>query len=134
MMSFKTSLLCAGALAMFAGSVQLAMADDAQATPPAKKAHSICLDAGNIDHLSYPDDSTILFHMRGGKVRIWKNTLKRKCPNMKFQGGIAYEIRGGTICSNMQTFYVIRYWNPCMLGEFTPYTPPKKDDADKADK
>lgn len=100
------------------------------ATNPAdqseKKPHQICLNADQIDHLSYPDDKTILFHMRGGKVKIWKNTLQNACPNMKFQGGIAYEIKGGTICGNMQTFHVISYWTPCMMGAFTPYTPPKK--------
>jgi hypothetical protein len=43
---------------------------------------------------------------------------------MKFEAGIAWEIRGGEICSNMQVFYVLRRWTPCMLGAFTPYTPP----------
>ncbi|MGB8602081.1 MAG: DUF6491 family protein [Rhizomicrobium sp.] len=94
-------------------------------TPPAPapaKPHQICLDAGNIDHLSYPDDKTIVFHMRGGKV--WRNDLKRSCPGLKFEQAIAYEIRGGTICGNMQVVYVMRRWTPCMLGAFTA-VPPK---------
>ena len=105
-----TGLACAFGLM---ASVQTAFAD-----PP--KHNSICLDAGNIDHYSYPDDSTILFHMRGGKVRIWRNDLPHACPGLKFEQGIALEIRGGTICSNMQVVYVLRRWMPCGLGNFTP--------------
>jgi hypothetical protein len=102
-----------------------------QATPPAPQAkpNHVCLSAGDIDHTSYPDNSTILFHMKGGKVRIWRNDLKHECPGLKFEQGIAYEIRGGTICSNMQVVYVINRWTPCMLGPFTPYTPPPKPAA-----
>ena len=35
---------------------------------------------------------------------------------MKFEAGIAWEIRGGEIYSNMQNFYVLHRWTPCMLG------------------
>lgn len=91
--------------------------------PPAPvKPRQVCLDAGNIDHLSYPDDKTIVFHMRGGKA--WRNDLKRSCPGLKFEQAVAYEIRGGTICGNMQVVYVMRRWTPCMLGAFTA-VPPK---------
>ena len=93
--------------------------------PP--KHNNVCLNAGDIDHMTYPDDNTILFHMKVGKVRVWRNDLRRACQGLKFESGIAYEIRGGSICSNMQVFYVINRWTPCMLGAFTPYTPPPKD-------
>jgi len=96
-------------------------------TPVPPKPNLVCLNPGDIDHLSYPDDNTILFYMKSGKVRIWRNDLKRACSGLKFEQGIAYEIRGGTICSNMQVVYVMRRWIPCMLGAFTPYTPPPKD-------
>lgn len=89
--------------------------------PATAKPHQICLDAGNIDHLSYPDDKTIVFHMRGGKA--WRNDLKRTCPGLKFEQAIAYEIRGGSICGNMQVVYVMRRWTPCMLGAFTAIPP-----------
>lgn len=92
---------------------------------PAAKPRNVCINAGDIDHLSYPDDKTILFHMRGKK--IWRNDLKRECPGLKFEQAVSYEIRGGTICGNMQVVYVMRRWTPCMLGPFTPYTKPAAD-------
>ncbi len=101
---------------------QTAYAEPPAAPPPAQR--QVCINPGSIEHLAFPDDSTILFHMRTGPVRIWKNELKRACPGLKFEGGVAWEIRGGEICGNMQTFYVLRRWTPCMLGSFTPYTPP----------
>lgn len=113
------------ALGMTGALAQPADTQTAQPEPP--KRNSICLNAGDIDQLTFPDDKTILFHMRGGKVRIWRNDLPYTCHGMKFQGGIAWEIRGGEICSHMQTFWVLERWTPCMLGDFSPYTPPPKD-------
>ncbi|MBU6297727.1 MAG: hypothetical protein KGJ79_06280 [Alphaproteobacteria bacterium] len=110
----------------------LTVVPSVNAEPPA--ANNVCLDAGNIDHYSFPDDKTILFHMNGGKVRIWRNDLPRACPGLKFEQGIALEIRGGMICSNMQVVYVLRRWTPCFLGAFTPYTPPPKDEMSGRDK
>ena len=111
------------AIGLIGAMGQTAFADP----PPPTPAHNhVCIDPSRINHLSYPDDSTILFHMDGGKVRIWRNDLKRACPGLKFEAGIAWEIRGGSICSNMQNFYVLRRWTPCFLGAFTPYTPPEK--------
>jgi hypothetical protein len=120
-----TAVVCVLGFAGMAG--QTAYADSPPPPPPPPPAHNnVCIDPSNLDHLSFPDDSTILFHMRGGHVRIWRNDLQRACNGMKFQGGVAWEIRGGSICSNMQVFYVIQRWIPCMLGNFTPYTPPEK--------
>lgn len=102
----------------------LAAVPSAYADQPAH--NDVCLNAGDIDHYSYPDDKTILFHMNGGKVRIWRNDLPRACPGLKFEQGIALEIRGGMICSNMQVVYVLHRWTPCFLGAFTPYTPSPK--------
>ena len=93
-------------------------AQTAYADPP--KPARVCLNAGDIDHYSYPDDNTILFHMKFGKVRIWRNDLQRTCHGLKFEQGIALEIRGGEICSNAQVVYVLRRWMPCGLGNFTP--------------
>lgn len=94
------------------------------APEPELKPTPICLDPTFIDHTQIVDDSTILFHMRGGK--IWKNTLASRCFGLKMQGGFAYEVQGGTICSNMQTIRVLNQGSICALGEFTPYTPPEK--------
>ncbi len=105
---------------------QRAYADVAPPKPPVSPPvnNSVCIDPSRIDHTSYPDDRTILFHMKGGPVHIWRNDLPFACHGLKLQQGIAYTIRGGEICSRMQVVYVINNWTPCMLGNFTPYTPP----------
>jgi hypothetical protein len=115
------------AIAVTFGLMSAAAYADPPPAPPPPKAKSVCLNAGDIDHYSYPDDKTILIHMKGGKVRIWRSDLPRACPGLKFEQGIALEIRGGTICSNMQVVYVLRRWTPCFLGPFTPVTPPPKE-------
>lgn len=122
-------LAAAVCLPLLVGAAGLARAAEPEAAPPANGASDvkptpICLDPAFIDRTQIVDDSTILFHMRGGK--IWKNTLASKCFGLKMQGGFAYEVQGGTICSNMQTIRVLNQGSICALGEFTPYTPPEK--------
>jgi hypothetical protein len=92
------------------------------AVPAAAQAKDICLTATQIDHTTALSDNELLIYMNDGK--IWKNTLKTTCPGLKFENGVKWEIRGATICANMQKFTVLRRNNFCFLGEFTPYTPP----------
>ncbi|HLG89761.1 MAG TPA: DUF6491 family protein [Alphaproteobacteria bacterium] len=100
------------------------------ATPAATKGNNVCIQTYQIDHTTIPDDNTILFYMKGGK--IWKNTLPYRCPDLKFQGGFQYTTDINEICSNLQTIRVINQGggpflgSVCQLGEFTPYTPPPK--------
>jgi hypothetical protein len=125
----KTGLILLGCAAL----VWCTGANAADKTPTAAAAkhNHVCIDVSNIDHTSFPNNNTILFYMNGGPVRIWKNSLPRTCQGLTFERGIAYEIRGGSICSNMQVVYVINRWIPCFLGPFTPYTPPQKKAAGK---
>jgi hypothetical protein len=74
--------------------------------------------------MSYPDNKTILFRMNSGPVKLWRNELPRECPGLKFEAGIAWNIWGGEVCSNMQVFYVLRRGTPCMLGNFVPADQP----------
>ncbi len=83
----------------------------------------ICISVSQIDHRVILNDQEIVFYMRGGKA--WKNTLHAKCGGLKFQGGFAWTIRGDEVCANQQVIYVLDRGNPCMLGDFTPYTDPK---------
>jgi hypothetical protein len=109
------------ALAAFActfGLVSVA----AYADPPPPAHDSVCISVSDIGYLSYPDDKTIVFHMRGGKVRNWSNVPPRACPGLKFERDIAKEIRGDTICSNMQVVFVNNRQAPCVLGLFRPFT------------
>lgn len=120
-----SALVCV--LVLVGAAIQTAGAEDAKPKQSdTSKRNYVCINTGQIDHLSYPDDKTILFHMRSGKVKIWRNDLPLACPGLKFEQAIAYEIHGGEICANMQVVYVLRRWTPCMLGNFTPYTPPEK--------
>ena len=105
-----TGLACALA---FAGAIsQIAYAD-----PPQR--NNICIRVRDIDGMSYPDNHTILFRMSSGPVKVWQNTLPRECPGLKFEKGIAWNIWGDQVCSNMQIFYVLRQGTPCSLGNFT---------------
>ena len=127
------SALCCAALAGCVSNGQSpsagAYAPQPGATPAAAKG-SVCLQTYQIDHTTIPDDNTILFHMKGG--RIWKNTLNYRCPDLKFQGAFQYSTDINEICSNLQTIRVIEQGGgpflgaTCQLGEFTPYTPPPK--------
>lgn len=110
----------------------VAYAQPAKSEAPAKRAPSVCLRTYQIDHTSTPDTKTILFYMRGGKV--WKNTLQLPCHGLKFYG-FSYVTRDGQICSNMQSIMVLKTHEVCLLGDFTPYTPPPKGDkSDKTEK
>jgi len=100
----------------------------------AGKSHAattgVCIPTSAIHHTEITDDSTILFHMKGGK--IWKNSLHFPCFNLKFQGGFQYTTDYDEICANQQTIRVLqegvgrRLGAACTLGEFTPYSPPPK--------
>jgi len=103
--------------ALAAAALMACAALPAQASP-------VCLELNRIDHTSVVDSKNILFHMKGGKV--WHNGLKNSCPALNFHGFIM-NVRGGdTVCSNQQSIKVIDSGQVCMLGEFTPYTPPSK--------
>ena len=87
----------------------------------------VCIHSSDIDHTEVPDSRTILFFMRGGKV--WKNTLMNPCVGLKFDGFVYAPTPPDEICSNMQTIRVLRLGSVCMMGAFTPYTPPKAKPA-----
>ena len=105
-----TGLACALAFAS-------AISQTAYADPPQR--NNICIRVQDIEGMSYPDNRTILFRMSGGPVKVWRNTLPHECPGLKFEQGIAWNIWGDEVCSNMQIFYVLRQGTPCSLGNFT---------------
>jgi hypothetical protein len=83
--------------------------------------NGVCLQTSLIDRTEVPDDNTILFHMKDGKV--WKNTLAFACSGLKFEGSFAYTTETPRVCSSQQTIRVLRTGNFCELGQFTPYSP-----------
>lgn len=116
----KTLAICSLAAALACGT---AFAQPAKSEAPVKRPRSVCLWTYMIDHTKSPDPNTIIFYMRGGKA--WKNTLQYPCRGLRFHG-FAYVTRDGQICSNMQSIIVLESHDLCMLGDFTPYTPPPK--------
>lgn len=91
-------------------------------TAAGAKDADICIVARDIDHTSMPSDREILFHMRDGKV--WRNTLKRECPGLRFEHAFREQLNGDTICSNRQMIQVVNREVPCFLGAFTPVPRP----------
>lgn len=80
----------------------------------------VCLNVRDIQRTEAPDDRTILFHMRDGKV--WRNRLRQNCPSLKFSP-FTQELHTDLICSNQQVIHVALTGDNCALGEFTPAEP-----------
>ncbi len=81
-----------------------------------------CIPSHTIRETKPISDTEIVFTLNDGSQ--WLNTLPAKCPGLKFEGGFAWDIRGETVCANLQTFRVLRRGNACMLGAFSPYSKP----------
>jgi len=75
-----------------------------------------CINPTRIQKQEIVSDQEIRFTLANGEV--WVNTLPRKCPNLKFQGGFTWEVRGMQVCSNEQIIHVREDGTPCQLGEF----------------
>ncbi len=86
----------------------------AAATPPA----NVCLNVRDIQRTETPDDRTVLFHMRDGKV--WRNRLRTVCPMLKVSPFTQVLHSGDLVCSNQQFIHVMLTGDDCALGEFTP--------------
>jgi len=90
----------------------------AVAQAPASAPSRVCLNLRDIERTETPDDRTILFHMRDGK--IWRNTLRQNCPMLRTSPW-AQVIQGGDmVCSNQQFIHVLQTGNTCTLGDFAP--------------
>ena len=118
------ALLASGLMAAAACSDDPAPVADTNPTG----GNGICIQTEFIDHTDIPDDSTILFRMKGGLT--WKNSLRFACPSLKSEGGFAYVTDFTEICSNAQTIRVLRSGILCELGQFTAYAPPLPPGAD----
>jgi hypothetical protein len=94
----------------------------AQSLAPPQRS-GVCLNGTDIEYTQTPNDQTVVFHMRDGKV--WRNTLKTPCPNLKFEHAFSETIRGGQICANQQIIRVQQTGNFCALGDFTLISSPR---------
>jgi len=93
----------------------------AVAQAPAQPSGHVCLSLREIQRTETPNDRTILFHMRDGKV--WRNTLKQNCPMLRVSPYAQVLPNGEMVCANQQFIHVLQTGNTCTLGEFTPLPP-----------
>jgi hypothetical protein len=113
------------ALAISLAIAAFAVASPAMAqTSPASGSGNVCLRSELIDHTRTPNDKTILFYMRDGKV--WESDLRGSCPELTFNGFAYVATPPDEICGRFQSIRVIRTGFVCMLGPFVPYVAPPK--------
>jgi len=111
-------------IAVLALATGLALPAAALADEPATAHNNVCLPVSNIMDTTVVDDQTILYRMNNGKV--WRNTLPRRCPDLKFENGFTEVVHADEVCSHLQTIYVLHTRTPCMLGDFTLEPPAAK--------
>ena len=90
----------------------------AVAQAPAASPGHVCLNLRDVQRTETPNDRTILFHMRDGK--IWRNTLRQNCPMLRTSPYTQVLHNGDLVCANQQFIHVNQTGNTCSLGEFTP--------------
>jgi hypothetical protein len=106
-----------GDIAMRTAALSLALLLSTAANAESASKH-FCLNASLIAGTGVIDENTIIYRMNNGKV--WKNTLRTSCPNLKFAGGFSEVIRSDEICANQQFIAVLGTGNTCQLGDFSP--------------
>ncbi|HEY1962625.1 MAG TPA: hypothetical protein VGG69_09415 [Rhizomicrobium sp.] len=84
---------------------------------PAAPSRDMCINASDIDYTQTPDDQTIVYHLRNG--RVWKNTLKATCPQLHFEHAFSEVVRASQVCANHQMIRVQNTGSICALGDFT---------------
>jgi hypothetical protein len=83
--------------------------------------NSSCISDRLIESRDVPDDSTIIFHLRGGQV--WKNALLTRCFGLKDEpDGFTFQPTDPDteeLCSNEVTIRLNSFHSTCQLGNFT---------------
>lgn len=87
----------------------------------AQNVAPVCLRSIDIDHTKTPNDHTILFFMKDGKV--WSTTLRSDCPELIFNGFEYAPTPRDNVCANMQTIRVLKSGAICEIGPLLPTTP-----------
>ncbi len=109
---------------IIAATASVAMARDRNAIPDATTAGKAvnCVSLQSIRSTRVHGDSTIDFHMSGGKV--YRNTLPNSCPNLGFQESFLYKTSLSQLCS-VDIITVLQspglsQGASCGLGKFQP--------------
>ena len=91
-------------------------ADATAATDPALPR--VCLNLREIQSTQVPNDRTMIFYMRDGKV--WQNRLRTVCPMLSVSPWTQVIHGPDVVCSNEQFIHVTQTGDNCVLGDFTP--------------
>ena|SRR5438067_10424459 len=81
-------------------------------------ASPVCIRAMDIDHTKLPNNHTILFFLKDG--RVWSTTLRFECPELRFNGFEYGPSPPEKICAYMQTIRVLRSGAVCEIGPLAP--------------
>jgi hypothetical protein len=112
----KYAVAIAGSIAFLAGAAAAEPAVSADDSPA-----TVCIRTIDIDHTRTPDNRTIQFYMRDGKV--WQTRLTSYCPELAF-GGFSYlATPADNICGNLQSIRAIRPGAVCEIGPLLPAPP-----------
>jgi hypothetical protein len=119
-------------LSLWALPVLVPFALDGQEDGAFDRTPRDCIVVTSIDDTEAIDDQNIIFRMRGN--RVFRNHLPRRCPGLERENRIAYQTRGGRLCS-IDTITVLeqsgigfRNGFTCRLGEFVPLSPEEIED------
>ncbi|MBN9543890.1 MAG: hypothetical protein J0I19_00335 [Alphaproteobacteria bacterium] len=110
-------------MSKFLFGATMALSLIAVSAPALAADKKICLSTRDMRSSTPKDDGTaITFKMNDGSV--WRNDLKGRCPDLKFNG-FAWTIRnpGGTVCDNEEIIKVLQSGQICALGKFTQVSP-----------
>ncbi len=113
----RTALFAAGILCTLSLSAVAGEPDGAQ-QPLAR----MCIRTLDIDHTRTPNNRTILFYMKDGKV--WQTTLTTYCPEITFDGFSYVATPPDDICGNVQLIRSIRSGSICEMGPLVPVNAP----------
>lgn len=86
-----------------------------------------CLSTFEYDRVEVLDQQHLLFESNTGR-QVWLNTLRTKCPGLREDDVLAFEMRGNRLCSLdtatvMERFLFWQRTGPtCSLGEFQQLT------------
>lgn len=112
---------------------EAARSEAAIAAAPAARvlgAGENCIDRSQVRNTVVRSDQVIDFEMQGGKV--YRSTLRNRCPSLGFDRAITYETSIDQLCTN-QIVYSLQNiggtWQRgagCSLGDFVPVEYVKK--------
>ncbi|WP_017665486.1 hypothetical protein [Porphyrobacter sp. AAP82] len=96
------------------------------AAPPAtvKGPGQSCIDRSAVRNTVVRSDKVIDFEMNGGKV--YRSTLKSRCPGLAFDRAITYETSINQLCTQQIVYALnttggtLQRGAACSLGEFVP--------------